>query len=198
MNVGIEVSSDGVPLLDLTLVLVKPDAVSRGLVGEIIRRIERAGMELRALSMCTPTAELARSHYENSPENLFRMGSKLVESAVLLGADLEAIFGTSDAVELGGIIHERNVQFLQSGPVVAAVIQGVNAVRKVRAICGSTMPVDAQPGSIRGDFSSIGAEQLLYTEKTVCNLVHSSDESEGAAMREIALWFPDGLTAEAR
>jgi nucleoside-diphosphate kinase len=176
-----------------TLVLVKPDGVSRGLVGEVLARMERAGLRLVALSMRTPTAELARGHYQDAPEDLRRMGSKLIEAASSLGVDLQGFFGTSDAIELGRVIHERNVRFLQSGLVVAAVIEGSNAIRKVRAICGSTMPIEAQPGSIRGDFTSAGVEQLLYSETTVCNVVHSSDESAGAATREVDLWFPEGL-----
>ena len=176
-----------------TLVLVKPDGVSRGLVGEVLRRMERTGLRLVALSMRTPSAELAREHYQDAPENLRRMGSKLTEAASSLGVELEAFFGTTDAIELGRVIHERNIRFLQSGPVVAAVIEGGNAIRKVRVICGSTMPIDAQPGSIRGDFTSAGVEQLLFSETTVYNVVHSSDDSEGAATREVDLWFPEGL-----
>lgn len=176
-----------------TLVLIKPDGVSRGLVGEVFARMERTGLRVVALSMCTPTVELARGHYRDAPGELRRMGSKLSEAAASLGIDLEAILGTSDAIQLGKVIHERNVRFLQSGPVVAAVVQGTNAIRKVRAICGSTMPIDAQPGTIRGDFASVGVEQLLFSEATVCNIVHSSDDSEGAATREIGLWFPEGL-----
>lgn len=176
-----------------TLLLVKPDGVSRGLVGEVLRRTESAGLRLIALSMRIPTAELAREHYRGAPEDLRRMGSKLIEAAASLDVDLKAFFGTTDSIELGKVIYYRNISFLQSGPVVAAVVEGNNAIRKVRAICGSTMPIDANPGSIRGDFSSVGIEQLLFSESTVYNLVHSSDDSKDAAGREIGLWFPDGL-----
>lgn len=174
-----------------TLVLIKPDGVSRGLVGEVLARMERAGLHIVALSMCTPSVELARFHYRETPEELRRMGKKLSAAAASFGVDLEAIFGTTNAIELGRVIHDRNVRFLRSGDVVAAVIQGPNAIRKVRTICGSTMPIDAQPGSIRGDFASGGIRQFLFSESTVCNLVHSSDDSEGAAKREIDLWFPE-------
>jgi len=177
-----------------TLVLIKPDGVARGLVGEVLARMERAGLRLIALSMRTPTIELARNHYQDAPEDLRRMGEKFSQAAALLGVDLEAVFGTSDAIDLGKIIYERNLRFLTSGPIVAAVIQGSNAVRKVRAICGSTMPIDAQPGSIRGDFASVGAEQLLFSETTVYNVVHSSDDTDGAARREIDLWFSDAFS----
>jgi nucleoside-diphosphate kinase len=176
-----------------TLVLVKPDGVSRGLVGEIFGRLERAGLRIVALSMRTPSSELARDHYRDAPEDLRRMGSKLTEAAASLGADPQSIFGTTDVIELGRVIHARNIAFLRSGPVVAAVIQGVNAIRKVRELCGATMPIDAQAGSIRGDFSSVGVEQVLFSEATVYNLVHSSDESLGSATREVELWFPEGI-----
>jgi nucleoside-diphosphate kinase len=178
-----------------TLVLVKPDGVSRGLVGEILGRLERGGLQIVALSMRTPSSEIARDHYRDGPEDLHRMGSKLAEAAASLGADPRLIFGTADVIELGRVIHARNIAFLRSGLVVAAVIEGVNAIRKVRVLCGATMPIDAQAGSIRGDFSCVGVEQVLFSEATVYNLVHSSDESPGSATREVELWFPEGISS---
>jgi nucleoside-diphosphate kinase len=130
-----------------TLVLIKPDGVRRGVVGEIITRIERKGLTLVALELKDVDEALARAHYAEHSERPF--------------------FG-----EL--------VEFITSGPVVAAILQGPRAVAAFRQLAGGTDPVEkATPGTIRGDF---GLE-------TQFNLVHGSDSAESAA-REIALWFP--------
>ena len=130
-----------------TLVLVKPDGVSRGLVGEVIARIERKGLTLVALELRNVPRELAEQHYAEHEQKPF--------------------FG-----EL--------LEFLTSGPVVAAVVQGQRAVAAFRQLAGDTDPVEkAAPGTIRGDFAL----------ETQSNLVHGSD-SVDSAKREIALWFP--------
>ena len=130
-----------------TLVLIKPDAVERGLVGEVIARIERKGLSLTALELRNVDDELARAHYaEHDGKPFF---------AALL-------------------------EFITSGPVVAAIVEGPRAVAAFRQVAGGTDPVEkAAPGSIRAD----------YALETQNNLVHGSDSLESAA-REIALWFP--------
>ncbi|MGH3998651.1 MAG: nucleoside-diphosphate kinase [Pseudonocardiaceae bacterium] len=131
-----------------TLVLVKPDGVSRGLVGEVIARIERKGLTLAALELRTVPRNLAEQHYAEHADKPF------------LGSLLE---------------------FITSGAVVAAVVEGERAVAAFRQLAGGTDPVDkAAPGSIRGDFAL----------ETQSNLVHGSD-SVDSAKREIALWFPE-------
>jgi nucleoside-diphosphate kinase len=131
-----------------TLVLVKPDGVSRRLVGEVIARIERKGLTLVALQLRAVAPELAEQHYAEHADKPF--------------------FG-----EL--------LEFITSGPVVAAVVEGPRAVAAVRQLAGGTDPVEkAAPGTIRGDFAL----------ETQSNLVHGSD-SVDSAKREILLWFPD-------
>jgi len=130
-----------------TLVLVKPDGVARGLVGEVIARIERKGLRLVALELRTVSRQVAEQHYAEHAEKPF--------------------FG--DLLE-----------FITSGPVVAAVVEGQRAISAFRQLAGGTDPVDkATPGSIRGDFAL----------ETQFNLVHGSDSAD-SAKREIALWFP--------
>jgi nucleoside-diphosphate kinase len=131
-----------------TLVLVKPDGVSRGLVGDVIARIERKGLTLAALELRTVPRELAEQHYAEHVDKPF--------------------FG-----EL--------LEFITSGPVVAAVVEGPRAVPAFRQLAGGTDPVEkATPGTIRGDFAL----------ETQWNLVHGSD-SVDSAKREILLWFPE-------
>lgn len=128
-----------------TFIMVKPDGVRRRLVGEVIRRIESKGYELREMKLFTITEDLAKRHYEEHVEKPF--------------------FG-----EL--------VSFITSGPVVAMVVEGDDAVAGMRQIMGATNPLEAVPGSIRGDYAAVITE----------NIVHGSD-SPTSAEREIGLFF---------
>jgi nucleoside-diphosphate kinase len=131
-----------------TLVLVKPDGVARGLVGEVISRIERKGLRLVALHLRTVDRALAEQHYAEH--------------------DGKPFFGSL-------------LEFITSGPVLAAVVEGPRAIAAFRQLAGGTDPVEkAVPGSIRGD----------YALQTQNNLVHGSDSPE-SAVREIKLWFPE-------
>lgn len=128
-----------------TLVLVKPDAVQRGLVGEVVSRLERRGLRFAAMKLMAVSDALAAQHYGEHKGKPF---------------------------------YEGLVSFITSGPIVAAVIEGENAVELVRATIGATDPRDSDAGTIRGDLAvSIGQ-----------NLVHGSD-SEESAVREISLFF---------
>lgn len=133
--------------MERTLVLIKPDAVRRRLVGEIVRRIEDRNFEIAAMKMLTPSRELAEEHY---------------------------------AVHKGKDFFEPTVQFVTSGPVVAMVVEGDNAIHLMRTIMGATNPLDAAPGTIRGDLTISMRE----------NLIHGSDSPETAAA-EVKLWFPE-------
>lgn len=128
-----------------TLVLVKPDGVRRGLVGEVLSRIERKGLTIAGLRMRTLDVETAQEHYAEHTDKPF--------------------FG-----EL--------VSFITSGPLVAAAVEGPDAISVVRTLMGPTNPVDAPPGSIRGDFATVITE----------NIVHGSD-SPPSAERELKLFF---------
>ncbi|MFI1913594.1 nucleoside-diphosphate kinase [Nocardia sp. NPDC020380] len=135
-------------MTEQTLVLIKPDGVARGLVGEIITRIERKGLKLADLKLVNVSEELAAQHYAEHAEKPF--------------------FGSL-------------IEFITSGPVLAAVLEGPRAITAFRQIAGGTDPVEkAVPGSIRGDFAL----------ETQYNLVHGSDSPE-SAKREISLWFPE-------
>lgn len=129
-----------------TLVLIKPDGVARGLIGEVVGRIERKGFKIVALELRTLPREVAETHYGEHKDKPF--------------------FGSL-------------VDFITGGPLVAAVIEGENAILGWRGMMGATNPANAAPGTIRGD---------LATE-TQFNVTHGSDSPESAA-REIALFFP--------
>lgn len=131
--------------MEKTFLMVKPDGVKRGLIGEIITRFETKGYKLNRLEMLTPSVEIAEAHYAEHKDKPF--------------------FG-----EL--------VEFLTSGPVVAMQWEGENVVAVSRLMIGKTNPLDAQPGTIRGDLASTMSQ----------NVIHGSDSVESAE-RELSLWF---------
>ncbi len=131
--------------MEQTLIVLKPDAVSRGLCGEILARFEKRGFKIVEMKLLTVSRELAEEHYSEHKEKPFFAGL---------------------------------VEFITSSPSLAMVLEGQNAITLSRGMIGATNPLDANPATIRGTFTS---------DKQF-NLVHGSDSPE-AAQREIALWF---------
>ncbi len=136
--------------LQRTLVLVKPDGVRRGLVGEVLRRIEAKGYTFAALEMRVADPALLAEHYAEHAGKPF----------------------------VGPLI-----EFMSSGPVVAAAVEGHGVVEGFRSLAGATNPTAAAPGTIRGDLARDWGTSVIE------NIVHGSDSPESAA-REVALWFP--------
>ena len=155
-------------MIEDTLVIIKPDAVKRGLVGEIIRRFERAGLKIVGMKMIKFTVELAEKFYDFEEEWYIKVGKNLLEKAKELGIDIEKRFGTRDPYKIGKIVKSLIIEYITSGPVVAAIIEGNNAIATTRIMIGATKSFEADPGSIRGDFG------LGFSE----NIIHASDSQE--------------------
>jgi nucleoside-diphosphate kinase len=149
--------------VERTLVLLKPDAVVRGLAGRLIQRFEDAGLKIVGIRMRQVDSDLARRHY----------------------FDLEERFGKS--------VFDLTTRFMQSGPVVALALEGVEAVANVRKLVGSTFPSQAPAGTIRGDFAHTSKAYAEAQQSVVANLVHASGSADEAKY-EVDLWFgPDDL-----
>lgn len=173
-----------------TLAIVKPDGVARGLSGKIIAQFEENGLALVAMKMTLAERSLIDSHYPTDDGWFSAVGQKTLNDYQAKGADVVKDMGTDDAVAIGKIIKSWLVDYLTSGPVVAMVLEGNEAVRNVRRIVGSTIPIDADPGSIRGRYSIDSATLANAESRPVQNLVHASGDDVEAA-HEIGLWFPE-------
>ncbi|MCS7235003.1 MAG: nucleoside-diphosphate kinase [Armatimonadota bacterium] len=176
------------PRSERTLVLVKPDGVQRGLVGEILARFERAGLKLVGLKMVRASRELLERHYPADEGFLRTIGGKTKEAFEAYGLDVRDRMGTDDPLEVGRQVREWLVEFMASGPVVAAVVEGVHAVSAVRKLVGKTLPIFAEPGTIRGDWSTDSPTLANLERRPVRNLVHASGSLEEAEY-EVRLWF---------
>lgn len=171
-----------------TLVLLKPDAVARGLVGEILLRFERAGLKIVAMKMVHPSAENAAGHYNGPDAWIAGMGQKTLDSFQEFGLDVQQELGTTDPLEIGHMVRGWLIDYVSSGPIVAMVLEGVHAVKAVRRLIGFTIPSRAEPGTIRGDFA-IDSNTISSMEKrSTKNLIHASGDTDEAA-QEIAYWF---------
>ena len=146
-------------MIEQTLVLLKPDAVQRAFVGEIITRFEKAGLKIAAMKLVHANEELAKSHYT---EEL--------------------------AQRRGEHIRAYNINFLLEGPVVAVVLEGLHAIEIVRKMIGPTEPKAAPPGTIRGDYAHMGYAYSDAKKTVVRNLTHASADKNDAE-REIKVWF---------
>lgn len=164
--------------VEKTLVIIKPDGVERNLTGEIIKRFQNAGLKLVAIKMLKVDKEIVSKHYPMSKEYLISLGKKSERAGDKID-DYEA---------QGRMIVEGLRRYITSGPVVAMVLKGENAISKVREITGYTDPSKAKPGTIRGDF---GEDSIIDAnrEKRACrNLIHASGNPKEAE-KEIKLWF---------
>jgi len=171
-----------------TLVLIKPDGVKRGLIGEIIDRIEQRGLKIIALKMFQATAEQIDDHYPKNPEWIKRLGEKSLNTYAKYGLDPFKELGTNDADEIGKMVRNWLLDFMTSGPLVKMVVQGVHAVDMVRKLCGNTLPNLAEMGTIRGDYSVDSAALANSGKRAVHNIVHASETPEEAA-HELEYWF---------
>ncbi len=171
-----------------TFMLVKPDGVKRGLVGECMRRIEQRGLKIIALKMVRAGEEHARTHYPGSEGWLRGMGEKTLAGYAQYGKDPVREFGTDDTLKIGEMIYKWNTDFLTSGPVIAMVISGIHSIDMVRKIVGKTVPAFAEMGTIRGDFSVDSPVLANDGKRAIHNLVHASGDPREAA-HEIEHWF---------
>jgi len=171
--------------MEKTLVLIKPDAVSRGLIGKIISRIEDIGLKIIAMKMIWADSKLAEKHYaldEAWAKNVYEKTKKTREAA-------GEPFPFKDHMAYGKMIQSWNINFLKEGPAIALITEGPHAVEIIRKIVGSTEPRQANPGTIRGDFAMVESYAIANDKGRVLrNLIHASDSPENAE-REIELWF---------
>jgi nucleoside-diphosphate kinase len=176
------------PKKDQTLILVKPDGLQRGLVGEVIKRFESRGLKLVGIKMMKASVAHTKIHYLPTKEQLEGMGSKTLETLKSSGMDPKKSMGTDSPLEIGKMINAWNFEFLSSGPLVAMVFEGPHAAAMGRKIVGNTLPYKAEIGTLRGDFSVDSPILGNLNKRPVRNIVHASGDAV-EAKREIKHWF---------
>lgn len=171
------------PKKERTLVILKPDAIQRSLVGEVIRRIERTGLKLVAVKFILPKEEQCWEHYQKKDEWYLKKGERVIEDRKEHNLPIE-----KEAMEYGKDIIRTIVEYMTSGPVLGLVVEGLGSTGIVTKLVGSTEPQTSDVGTIRGDFTIDSYSLSALDNRAVRNLIHCSD-SPTEAEREIAIWF---------
>jgi nucleoside-diphosphate kinase len=172
-------------MIERTLVLLKPDAVQRALIGELISKFEKTGFKVIGLKMIWADEKTAGEHYADDEEWMKSLGEKTKASYEKKGNPLK-----ETAVEVGRRVRGLLMKFISMSPCVAICIEGHGAIEKVRTLVGATAPLLAIPGTIRGDYSFDSYELSDYSGRPLQNLIHASD-SRKSAEKEIKIWFKE-------
>jgi len=146
-----------------TLIVFKPDAVQRGIVGEILSRFEKVGLKIVGIKLLQPDKEHYHKHYEGIGKMISRRGQKA---------------------------FDVTLEFMMAGPVIAVILEGVEAVSLVRKMVGETEPKSALPGTIRGDYAHMSFGYADSKNQGIPNLIHASGDPDEAKL-EIAHWFKE-------
>jgi len=172
-------------MIEQTLVLIKPDGVLRGIVGEIIQRFERVGLKIVAIKMIQAPREILEKHYFKDDEWCKGVGENYKKN---FGAD-----SGKNSIQIGRNVVEGLIMDMQVSPVIGIVLEGHNAVMTVKRLTGPTNISDAAPGTIRGDFShdTFGLANVL--NRPTLTIIHATD-NPNESQKEIDFWFsPDEI-----
>ncbi|MDB5163792.1 MAG: putative Nucleoside diphosphate kinase [Candidatus Saccharibacteria bacterium] len=175
--------------MEQTLVIIKPDAIARAIIGDIITRFERVGLRVVGAKFIKPDPDTANKHYPTERrEFIDGMGQKTLDNYKQQAMDPVKELGTDDTHKIGLMVQKWLVEFLTSGPALVLVLEGPHAIELVRKIAGHTLPSQAQPGTIRGDYSFDSSALANASRRPIRNLVHASGNKQEAEF-EINLWF---------
>lgn len=175
-------------MLEQTLIIIKPDALKRGLIGKIIETFENVGLKLMAAKMLRPDKKVIKNHYPGTSGWIREMGEKTLASFKQSGANVIKTFKTEDPGKLGEFIYERLIKYWMEGPIVVMVWEGPNAVTVARKLRGHTIPALADPGTLLAQFSFDSSPLSASLDRVVKTFIHASG-STGEAEREIRYWF---------
>jgi nucleoside-diphosphate kinase len=177
------------PKKERTFIILKPDTVQRGLVGEIIQRLERIGLKIVAMKMMQADENLIFKHYNKDDAWYLRKGQGIVDNRTKLGKPVE-----KEAIEYGKDIIRKMVHYMSACPVVCIIAEGNQAQAVVKRLVGSTEPTTADTGTIRGDYA-IDSFMMCDVDDSrgMRNLIHCTDPADGeqAYFNEIKVWFDE-------
>jgi nucleoside-diphosphate kinase len=177
------------PKEERTFVIIKPDGVQRGLVGEIIKRYERTGLKLVGMRFGVADEKKFWEHYNKDDAWFLKKGTKIVEDKKANNLPV-----SKEAIDYGKDIIRQLVKFMTSGPVLMMVWEGNAAAIVIKKITGETEPATSDVGTIRGDLTVDSYTIAAVDDRAVRNLIHCSESAE-EAVREIAIWFkPEEMT----
>lgn len=177
--------------MEKTLIILKPSAIQRGIVGEILTRFEKIGLKIVAAKLVWASQDLLDKHYPaDRDEFVMGLGTRTLSSYKEQGIDVNKQFKDTDPSKIGHQVRNWLVESMRSAPVMPIILEGPHAIEVVRKIIGSTAPQQSAPGTIRGDYSFDSAALANKANRPINNLIHASGNAEEAE-HEIKLWFTD-------
>ncbi len=176
---------DNHPKKERSFVIIKPDGVQRGLIGEIIKRFERTGLKIVGLKFGMLDKEKIWKHYDKDDAWFLKKGTNIVNDRKASGMVVD-----KEPIEYGKDIIRALEKFMTACPVVSIVLEGNEAVAVVKKIVGETEPKTSDVGTIRGDLTTDSYNISAVDDRAVRNLIHCSDEVDNAK-KEISLWFEE-------
>jgi len=174
--------------VEKTVIILKPDAIKRALVGEIFEQFERVGLKLLAAKMVQPNEEVIKKHYPGTKEWTKEMGEKTLSSFKQLGVDVKEKMGTEDSLALGQFVYDRLIKYWQEGPIIVSVWEAPHAVTIARKLRGHTIPLLAEPGTIHASYSYDSSPLSADLDRVVKTFIHASG-TVAEAEREMKYWF---------
>lgn len=176
--------------LERTLIILKPDAVKRGLIGTIFETFENVGLKLLMAKMLTPDEKVIKNHYPGTKEWITEMGNKTLASFKQSNLDVKNFMGSDDPYKLGQFVYERLIKYWMEGPIIVSIWEGPNAIVVARKLRGHTIPLLADPGTLHATYSFDSSPLSSSLDRVVKTFVHASGSND-EAQREIQYWFAD-------
>lgn len=172
------------------LIIIKPDGVQRGLIGRIITRFEQVGLKIIGFKFEMATSDKVIAHYPETDAWFKKVGERTLTNYKKKGLDAKKIFNTDDAIQIGRTVKKWLITYFQESPVLIMVLESYDCIEVCRKLSGNTIPVLANPGTIRGDFSHDCIDLANEQNRPLRNIIHASDTAEDGE-KEIKVWFKD-------
>lgn len=171
-----------------TLVMIKPEIVRRGLIGKVIDKFEMVGMHLDQIKVVRAKRSKLEKFYSKDPKWMHRVGQRTLDEFKKRDLLVSDYLDTSDPLKIGEYIYYWNIKAIQDADVVTLLLSGPHAIERVKQIVGATEPIEAQRGTIRGDWCTDSVIYSTSHKRAISNLVHRSSNFE-EVIREKSVWF---------
>ena len=172
------------------LIIIKPDGVQRGLLGKIVNRFEQVGLKIIGLKFEMADEKKVITHYPETDAWFKKVGGRTLTNYAKKGLDVKKIFNTDDPIQIGRTVKKWLVTYFQESPVLIMALESYDCIEIVRKLSGNTIPVLANPGTIRGDFSHDTIDLANEQNRPLRNIIHASDTVEDGE-KEVKVWFKD-------
>lgn len=170
------------------LIIIKPDGVQRGLLGKIVIRFEQVGLKIIGLKFIWATEKQIVVQYPETDAWFKKVGERTLTNYAKKGLDAKKVFNTDDAIQIGRTVKKWLIKYFQESPVLIMVLESYDCIEVCRKLSGNTIPVLANPGTIRGDFSHDTIDLANEQNRPLRNIIHASDTVEDGE-KEVSLWF---------